>query len=401
MVESEWWVTLGYTGDNDKEEEDMGPGNPRPLRVVGRDVIGWIRDLRDKTLEMPRWRRLQLINDRLLLNVVEKKRFDTVAVLQGLRKHNLGPDVVMITILIDAWSRKGDFREAMRCFRSMHNLGIMPNQISYNAILAASARCKKPSTGLVFYEEMLDKGFIPTSHTYSSYIDCLTRLGRVEQAESILTDQPSAETVFAYTLVIAAYSRQLMIFDALRLLKRMYEKGLTPNEKTLTVLIRALGRAKEANLAIKLFNQELRLHPDRVLDDRLFAAMVAACAATGKLQEALFIYRIMKRKKLVASVTVHNGLIHACGQAGAVQRAFIIYRYMQSSTVTPNESTFIALANALLRSNIRDSRTHHILAELQRYSESPRSLAARKTRALQRLLQSSHPPILNQSLSKL
>ncbi|KAF6158461.1 hypothetical protein GIB67_022058 [Kingdonia uniflora] len=94
------------------------------------------------------------------------------------------PNVVAFNALITGFAQHGKAREAINTFEKMEKMEIIPNKISFLALLSA---CGK---SVFFFELMKQKYEIePEMEHYSCLVDVFSRAGRLEEAHSIIQNK--------------------------------------------------------------------------------------------------------------------------------------------------------------------------------------------------------------------
>ncbi|XP_010553704.1 PREDICTED: pentatricopeptide repeat-containing protein At1g56690, mitochondrial-like [Tarenaya hassleriana] len=105
-------------------------------------------------------------------------------------------DIVMWNSIISAYSQHGLGEEALNVFHEMSLFGIMPNEVTFVAILSACSYTGKVEEGLKIFESMESKYRVkPISEHYSCVVDMLGRAGRVDEAMRLIesmTMEPDA-----------------------------------------------------------------------------------------------------------------------------------------------------------------------------------------------------------------
>lgn len=91
------------------------------------------------------------------------------------------------TSILDAYGCNGHYEEAVNLFKQMLSNGFSPNQFTFKVVLHICEQAGFADEACGFFSSMIRKYKIKASEEhYSSIIDLLTRLGRVEEAENYI-----------------------------------------------------------------------------------------------------------------------------------------------------------------------------------------------------------------------
>ncbi|AAB61067.1 similar to N. tabacum membrane-associated salt-inducible protein (PID:g473874) [Arabidopsis thaliana] len=100
-------------------------------------------------------------------------------------------DVVSWTVMISAYGSHGQPREALYQFDEMQKFGLKPDGVTLLAVLSACGHAGLIDEGLKFFSQMRSKyGIEPIIEHYSCMIDILGRAGRLLEAYEIIQQTP-------------------------------------------------------------------------------------------------------------------------------------------------------------------------------------------------------------------
>ena len=98
----------------------------------------------------------------------------TRKIYQAMLSDNIKPNVVTYTVLIDA--KSGHLETGLKVFRSMHCVGIFPNEFTYCTIMDAYCNKSQINEALDFFDEMQRKGIKPDTAVVNYLTDGYNRL---------------------------------------------------------------------------------------------------------------------------------------------------------------------------------------------------------------------------------
>ncbi|WOL19436.1 pentatricopeptide repeat-containing protein [Canna indica] len=92
-------------------------------------------------------------------------------------------DLILWTTMINASGLHGRGKEAIGLFRVLHETGIVPDHVTFLALLYACSHSRLINEGKYYLEEMTSKyGLEPWPEHYACLVDLLGRSGRIEEA---------------------------------------------------------------------------------------------------------------------------------------------------------------------------------------------------------------------------
>ncbi|OIT37548.1 PREDICTED: pentatricopeptide repeat-containing protein At2g13600-like [Nicotiana attenuata] len=118
-------------------------------------------------------------------------------------------NVVSWTSAIMGFAIHGFASQALELFQRMVNMGIMPNEVTFIAVLTACSHCGLVDEGMQYFTQMRKRyGLMPEEEHYTCLIDLLGRNGRLEEAwhlvegmeENYLSDGRSTGAIWAALL---------------------------------------------------------------------------------------------------------------------------------------------------------------------------------------------------------
>jgi pentatricopeptide repeat domain-containing protein 1 len=223
------------------------------------------------------------------------------------------PNLVTYNILIDAYSRTGQWAKAADVLDPIARQSLTPEARTYNSIISACGKAGQPASALRVYERMLADGVEPTSTTYTSVISAFGRAGQVD--------------------------------EALQMYRDMSSRGCEPNVITYSSLISVCERAGRAEAALELFDEmkTAGVRPNVVT----FNGLVAACAHSGMWQKAAELVEAMHAAGCRPDGTTYSALVAAFESGGQWRQALQALEKAQAGGVRPDAGAYNAVLGAL------------------------------------------------------
>lgn len=255
-------------------------------------------------------------------------------ILDALKSKGCYPDLVLSNVLIDCLSKMGRYDDALDVFFDLQERRLIPDPYTFSSIISiiCSSRqflllpllisgfviqpdlvmcntllryfCKagNPSDAVEFYNDMLDRGFVPDKYSYAELLSGLCKSGRIHEAVSvycgivrghfgvdahvhaIIMDgliksgnfhsaikffrQAASDNVpldvVSFTVAINGLLRSDRIGDAYNLFSQMKDIGIPPNVYTYNLMLSGFYKAGDCIMIKKILKEmsDLRLEID-------------------------------------------------------------------------------------------------------------------------------------------
>ncbi|XP_045806007.1 pentatricopeptide repeat-containing protein At4g16390, chloroplastic-like [Trifolium pratense] len=228
-------------------------------------------------------------------------------------------DVVTFSALIKMYDLVGNYDGCLNMYLEMMGLGVKPNLITYNILLAAIMRGKRHWQAKTIYQEMKSSGVSPDFITYSTLLRVYTRaqlgedalgvykemkgkgmevgidlynvllamcadVGFNDEALEIFEDMKSSGTCqpdsWSFSALINIYSNSGKVSEAEGILDEMIKSGFEPNIFHMASLVQCYGKAKRIDDIVKVFNRFPNF--GIIPDDRFCGCLVNVMTQTPK-----------------------------------------------------------------------------------------------------------------------
>lgn len=255
-------------------------------------------------------------------------------ILDALKSKGCYPDLVLSNVLIDCLSKVGRYDDALDVFFDLQERRLIPDPYTFSSIISiiCSSRqflllpllisglvvqpdlvmcntllryfCKagNPSDAVEFYNDMLDRGFVPDKYSFAELLSGLCKSGRIREAVSvylgivrghfgvdahvhaIIMDgliksgnfhsaveffrQAASDNVpldvVSFTVAINGLLRSDRTGDAYNLFSQMKEIGISPNVYTYNLMLSGFYKTGDIKMIKKILKEmsDLRLEID-------------------------------------------------------------------------------------------------------------------------------------------
>ncbi|VVA19888.1 PREDICTED: pentatricopeptide [Prunus dulcis] len=297
------------------------------------------------------------------------------------------PNAASWAAMISGFIQNGQSREALEVFAELHSSGIVPNHSNFTSALFACANIEDVEMGRQIhcfviktrnhFNSFVGNGLISMyAKCKSTDVSQACRIKGVGDSVSWLSEshtlddarktfeQMPRRDVVSWSAIISAYEQAGQADTAFKLFFEMLWRGLKPNESTITSLLSACGYLG----ATKLGEQIHALIHKLGLDTCLFVcnALITMYFKCGIL-DGLGIFREMPDRDIVT----WNAVLTGCAQNGLGKEAVEVFKQMETTGISPNETSFLALLCACSHAGLVDEGWTYFNSMSQHYGITP------------------------------
>ncbi|XP_019450357.1 PREDICTED: pentatricopeptide repeat-containing protein At1g06145-like [Lupinus angustifolius] len=271
-------------------------------------------------------------------------------------KHGFGSHVFVQTTLIEFYSILGDIGDSRKVFDDMPERDVF----TWTIMISAHIRNEDMNSAGRLFDEMPERNIA----TWNTMIDGYTKAGNVESAESLFNQMPVRD-IISWTSMMSCYSRNKRFSDLIAIFHEMINKGIIPDEVTMTTVISAcahlgaLDLGKEVHLYLMLNGFDIDVYIGSSLID-----MYAKC---GSIDRSLLVFYKLQNKNLYCWNSMIDGLA-THGYAEEVLRLFV---EMERKRIQPNAVTFISILTACTHAGFIDEGRRRFMSMIEDYCITP------------------------------
>lgn len=249
------------------------------------------------------------------------------------------PDVSVARLCLE-----GKPDEATKLLEDMLKKGLPLSVISFNSIISAYSKKRLETKAFEAYHMMIKYGVTPSSSTCNSLLMCLSRNGKLLEAEELMCNMKEREfpvNKVAFTVIIDGYFKIGDVMGAQRLWAFMENISTSPDTVAFSAYIDGLsktGLVEEAyNVFIKMKNKGV------VPNNFTYNSLIAGFCNVGRLNEALKLEKEMKQNELCPDIFTNNILINGYCKQGRMKSAIDMYMDMHKFQLVPDIVTYNTL----------------------------------------------------------
>uniref|UniRef100_A0A7S1ULX4 Pentacotripeptide-repeat region of PRORP domain-containing protein n=1 Tax=Grammatophora oceanica TaxID=210454 RepID=A0A7S1ULX4_9STRA len=289
--------------------------------------------------------------------------------LHEMKRLELDLNVVIYSTIIDAFSQRGRAREAESLLRDMVDSKIMPNEVTYNAVMngwSKSDESDGPDQCMRLMEEMSQLEMRPSVVTYSTIVDSFAKRGRPQEAETMLRNYikefgsgAAPRTMFNCCINAWAKSNAETAPErCMRLIADMKQLGHRPDETSFNLLIEALGkrgRPREAEEVLWTAHQEDKNAAGVVSFTSAIAAWSGSDADDAP-DQCKRLFDQMQQLGYHPNPFTVSGVISAFARRKRAEDADRVFReLLENKVLQPSVIWFNSMLNAWAKSDFDDA----------------------------------------------
>ncbi|KAL3632164.1 hypothetical protein CASFOL_025148 [Castilleja foliolosa] len=220
------------------------------------------------------------------------KAFEILGILES---KGCFPDLVLCNVLIDCLSKMGWYEDAFEVFSSLRErklipdvytfsslvsticlskqyvllplltsgLAVQPDLVVCNGLLSYFCRSGYPEGTVGFYNDMIDRGFLPDKYSFASVLNALCRLGRINEAvnvyNGIIRTYPDIDA-HIHTIIISGLIKSGSFHKAMRFFRKSISENLPLDVVSYNIAIGGLTRDGQMKEAYDLFTQMKKMN---------------------------------------------------------------------------------------------------------------------------------------------
>ncbi|KAK4784595.1 hypothetical protein SAY86_018963 [Trapa natans] len=264
-----------------------------------------------------------------------------------VKSHGFMPGVLSYNSILDAMIRsKKPVKMVEEVFGEMTKTGISPNVFTYNILMRGFCCAGNLEMGLHFFQEMEKKGCLPNVVTYNTLIDVYCKSRRIDDAYGLMRSMEEKNlepNLISYNMIVNGLCREGRMKETSEVLKRMSRVGFVPDEVTYNTLVN--GYCKEGN-----FHQALILHADMLRNGLspnviTYTSLINSMCKARNLNRAMEFFDQMRDRGLHPNQMTYTTLIDGFSQQGFLKEAYRILEEMKGKGFLPTIVTYNALIN--------------------------------------------------------
>lgn len=211
-----------------------------------------------------------------------------VQIYEGVRAVGGSCDLPTFHALVAAAVRGSDMRLAATLFRDLNSSGLEPGFRTYSVLIQGYCTVGDLEQAMMLFHLMQKRGLVPDTALFNVVLDSCAWRNMPVLAEGVLAD--------------------------------MERLGAVPSSRTLSILLRLYGRARDLPRALAAFEELPRRHVFEP-NSSSYGTLISVCLDSNRLDLALESFDQMSAADIPASARTFEVLVSGCMRHGDLDRA--------------------------------------------------------------------------------
>ncbi|XP_074280816.1 pentatricopeptide repeat-containing protein At1g51965, mitochondrial [Silene latifolia] len=321
----------------------------------------------------------------LLDNLAKKIKFDKAYMVLGdMKRKFCEPDEFTYTIMIRMAGKMQKPDECLALFQEMLSKGICPNLMAYNTMIEALAKNRIVDKSIFLFSKMIENNCRPNEFTYSVILTLLVAEGQLGRLDEVIDLSKKFITKAIYAFLVktlgklghASETHRLFCnmwafhekgdreacvsmleslcnggktIEAIDLLNKIHEKGISCDTMMFNIVLSALGRLKQISHLLDLYEKMITDGPSP--DIYTYNILISSFGRAGKVDEAIKIFEQLEESDCKPDIVSYNALINCLGKNGDVDEAHMRFQEMQEKGFSPDVVTYSTLIECFGKSD--------------------------------------------------
>ncbi|KAK8955524.1 Pentatricopeptide repeat-containing protein [Platanthera guangdongensis] len=289
-------------------------------------------------------------------------------VFEDMKEKHCQPDQYTYTILIRMSGKTGKINEILSFFDDMVGKGYSLNLIAYNTMLEALAKNRMVSEALILLTRMIGRDCRPNEFTYKVILSMLAAEHQLHRLNEVVEVSNKYMTKSIYSYLVKTLSKLGHANEAHSLFCSMWNFHDEGDRDAFVSMLETLCNEGKTTEAIDLLN---KIHEKGISTDTMMYNIVfSALGKLKQLSEIQTLYKQMKDSGLPPDIFTYNILLSSFGKVGLVDNALELFEEMESSVCKPDVISYNSLINCLGKNGNLDE-AHIRFEEMQEKGLNP------------------------------
>ncbi|XP_057848095.2 pentatricopeptide repeat-containing protein At3g09040, mitochondrial [Cryptomeria japonica] len=282
---------------------------------------------------------------------------------QELFENNSHRSVVSWNVMIVGYSQNEFFDKALEFFKQMQLAGVKPNSSTYASILPTCAKFESLKPGIEIHQKIIKNGFLSYIVVATALIDMYTKCGSLQKAQELFDKMPHRNVV-SWTVIIAGYTQNGLVEQALDFFRQMQSACIKPNSATFASILPACAKLGALEQGTEIHQKIIETGS---LSDVVVNALIDMYAKCGSIQKA----RDLFDKIHYPGIISWNAMIAGYAMHGYSIDALKLFELMKHSGTNLNHISFLSVLFACSHAGLVDDGCKYFNSLTDSYCITP------------------------------
>ncbi|KAL6135818.1 hypothetical protein ACLB2K_068043 [Fragaria x ananassa] len=264
------------------------------------------------------------------------KMGEALKVFEGLSQ----PDVFLWTNMVTGYEQNGNAVEALEFLSQMVTFAqVKPERVTLVSAVSACAQISSFRLGSCVHGVAVRNGFDSDLCLLNSLINLYAKTGSIRTATRLFWKMPEKD-VISWSSMIACYTHNGDVLEALNLFEEMIDRGVEPNSVAVTNALQACAGACNLDEGKKI--HKLTTRKGFELEVAVATALIDMYMKCSAPQEAVDLFKRMPKKDVVSWIAMLSGY----AQNGMAYKSMGIFRNMLLDGTQPDAVSVVKILAA-------------------------------------------------------
>eukprot|EP01018_Ginkgo_biloba_P028506 Gb_30190 [translate_table: standard] len=266
--------------------------------------------------------------------------------------------------MIAGYAQSGHANVALKLFLQMQLAGMKPDAFTIGSVLLACAHLAALQLGKEVHDYIVRNGFESDVFVGNALVAMYAKCGSMETAKRAF-DKISHRNVVSWNTMIAGFTQNGNVNEALKLFRQMQMLSMKPDSITLMSVLPACSQLAALQQGKEIHCYMLKCEFE--LDVFVGSAIIDTYAKCGNIDGARKVFDKMLKRDAV-SWTV---MIAGYGMHGQGKTAITLFNEMQQVGMKPDHITFVSVLSACSHAGLVDEGWQYFYHMIQDYLITP------------------------------
>jgi pentatricopeptide repeat protein len=278
----------------------------------------------------------------------KNEKFEGVVRLLDFGIHNS----VIYNLVIDCYSKGGDFGAAFDTLNQMCDRNIEPGFTTYSSVLDGACKYEKAEVIESIMSIMVEKELLPKTplSKYDLVVQKLSDLGKTYAAEMFFRracDEKIELQDATYGCILRALSKEGRVKEAIQIYRLISERVLTVSDSSYNAFVKVLCKEDQSEEGCELLKDVLRRGSSPCASSALSEFIASQCRK-GRWREAEDLLNVIIEKGLLPdSACCCSLVVHYCSNR-RIDSAIALHNKMERWNITLDVATYNVLLDRLV-----------------------------------------------------
>lgn len=276
---------------------------------------------------------------------------DACAVLDIMQKQNVVPDVYLVRDMLRIYQQCEAFEKLSDLYYGILKSQIPWDEEMYNCVINCCARALPVDELSRLFDEMLQKGFSPSTITCNVMLHVYGKARIFRKARKVFwaAKKRGLTDVISYNTLIAAYGQSRNLRRMKSTVEQMQFHGFSVSLEAYNCMLDSYGKQRQ----MENFKDVLRKMKDSnsQSDNYTYNILINIYGERGWIEEVKTVLEELKENGSGPDLCGYNTLIKAYGIAGMVEEAVSLIKEMRENGINPDRTTYLNLIKILQRND--------------------------------------------------